>query len=626
AMKAPPPEENAEAPMDPGTTDAVKAPPPEENAEAPLDPGTTDAMKAPPPEEDAEAPLDPGTTDAMKVAPPEEDAEAPIDSGTTDAMKAPPPEENAEVSSLEPQSPPRSAAPQRAFLRRPRGPADHIRGILRRRKVTLSLENDVMRVVVIERGEVVAWGTAAQAEKPVAENNDADLEGEGQADRLRNLLKHLGIFGGRVVTDLPLHAPLMRHLQLPKIGRRYLEEVVASEVLETIPFSAEEVDLTWQVRSNGTDQEVLAVAVQKEVMDDHVRLLSEAGIRPRAAYSKAVALAHVAGVTDGIVVHLESSQVALVLVHQGVPQVAYQVEFAENETSPQEQAEAVSKAVEVVSGYYQNIDSGDASQRLPVVLTGQLSSEGPLAQALQQALQREVQPFTPPLVCPENFPPGEYAVNLGLALADQARTKARGKVSVHGMPSVNLLPERYLPRPLPIMAVAVFVALLLLGTVAFNITPQVDSVSNEAVVLSASLTEVQRQQRQQRLLLASTRAIEEDTQAAQQLSQGLVSNLAGLDGDLEVLLEQLETLTSTALPPNVRLSTLKQIGEGYALTGTASTYEDTLQYTANLRTSDPFGAVWIKQAAGNADGGTISFQVTAGVAFPQETESDAQPQ
>lgn len=527
---------------------------------------------------------------------------------------------------MKPQSSPRNAAPQGVAQRRLQGLAYQIRQIFRRRKVTLSLENDVIRVVVVEGREVVAWGTATQAEEPVAENGDADLEGEGQADRLRTLLKQLGISRGRVVTDLPLHAPLMRHLQLPKMRQRYLEQVVAAEVLETIPFSAEEVDLAWQVRSNGTGQELLAVAVQKEVMDDHVRLLKEVGLRPLAAYSKAVALAHAAGVTDGIVAHLESSQVALVLVRKEVPQVAYQVEFAEHDTSPQEQAETVSRAVEVVAGYYQTVDSGDASQKLPVVLTGQLSGEGPLAQALEQALHREVLPFAPPMVYPEHFPPREYAINLGLALADQARTKARGKVSVHGVPSVNLLPERYLPRSLPIKPIAVFVALFLLGTVAFNVAPQVDSVSNEVAALSASLTEVQLQQRQQRLVLGSTRVIEVDTQAAQHLSQGLESNLAGLEGDLEVLLEQLETLTSTALPPNVVLSSLKQLGDGFALTGTASTYEDVLQYTANLRTSDPFGVVWIKQASGKADGGTVSFQVSASVAFPQETESDGQPQ
>ena len=56
--------------------------------------------------------------------------------------------------------------------------------------------------------------------------------------------------------------------------------------LETIPFSVEEMDLAWQARTNGTGPEVHAVAVSKEVIDDHVRLLTEAGIHPRAAYSK----------------------------------------------------------------------------------------------------------------------------------------------------------------------------------------------------------------------------------------------------------------------------------------------------------------------------------------------------
>ena len=345
---------------------------------------------------------------------------------------------------------------------------NQISQIFSRRNVTLTLKDGVIRAVVFKGRKVVTWGTASLADKPLAEADDPDAQEKGQNDHVRVFLRELGVGHGRVVTDLPLHTALTRHLPLPKIGRRYLEQVILSEVSETIPFSVEEMDLAWHVRSNDTGQEALTVAVSKEAIDDHVRLMKESGIRIKAIYSKAAALAHACALSDGIVAHLEPSRGEFVLVRQWVPRAVYQMKLPESDTSPQQFAEEVSRAVEHVAGYHQHVGPGDGSRPLPVVLTGQLSSKSSLVEALQQALQRDVLPFEPPMEYPDHFHPSEYAANLGLALADQSRTKPRSSTSSHGVPSVNLLPERHLPRSLPVRPTAIFVALLLFGVVALT--------------------------------------------------------------------------------------------------------------------------------------------------------------
>lgn len=540
----------------------------------------------------------------------------PTNPGTTDAPAPHLLEESGEAPPAEPHRASPRALPQKGGAWSLQRLGHGISQSLRRCTTTLSVENGVVRVVVVKGREVLAWGTVnLEEEREGEEESIAQDQDERDADRLQALLKELHVRRGRLVTDLPLYTPLMRRLQLPKIRRGYLEQVVLSEVTETIPFSQDEVDITWQYRRNGTDQEVFAIAVPKKTVDDHVRLLKKANIRPAAAYSKAMALAFTAGVPDAIVAHLGPSQATIFLVRGKAPLVVHQVELPEGDTGPQEQAEAVARAVELVDSYYQPFDSKDEGQPLPVVLSGQLTRRAPLVEALQHLLEREVLPFASPFVYPDHFPPSEYAANLGLALADRARTKARGKLPKQKAPSVNLLSERHLPQPLPIRPVAAFVALLLFAIVAFNTTAPVDAVVSTTAELSTRLATLQRQERLHQLSLSHARTIEKRTQAVNQLADGSESLLVDLQDQMYTFLVRADTLTQKALPPNVELSTFLLEGDSFVLTGTAYTYQDAFYYRENLRASRFFTNVNILQIMAS-ETASVTFHLKASVASP----------
>ena len=337
----------------------------------------------------------------------------------------PPSWEEDEDSPAENEYPPEQTVSPVLELAPPSGFRYRLSQMFSRRKITISLDKDVIRVVVFRGRKVLAWGTAQMGDSDTDEEQDQEQdivsrESEPAAERLSALLRHLGVQRGRVVADLPLHAPLMRHLQLPKMRRRFRDDVVKSEVMETIPFSEEQVDLAWEARSNGQGHDVFAIAVSKSEMASQIRVLEDAGLRPRAAYAKATALAHAANITDGIMVHVGPFHAAFVLVHQSVPRVVHEVELGDKYSTPEEQAEVIAKTIKEVAGFAQTLDSAEQSQYLPVVLTGQVAKDGPLAQELQQALQIEMLTIAPPFVYPEHFPPSEYAANIGLALADEA--------------------------------------------------------------------------------------------------------------------------------------------------------------------------------------------------------------
>ena len=102
----------------------------------------------------------------------------------------------------------------------------------------------------------------------------------------------------------------LRHFPLPKkVGKRYLERMIIAEVLDAIPFKEEEVDISWRLLREYGAHGALAIAVPKANIDAQVKLCSETGLKPKAAYAKATALALMAGADDASVGHWEAEHV-----------------------------------------------------------------------------------------------------------------------------------------------------------------------------------------------------------------------------------------------------------------------------------------------------------------------------
>ena len=504
---------------------------------------------------------------------------------------------------------------------------DRAKDYLGRRTTTLTVEKGVARIVVFEGNEVVAWGLA---------NPDSDMrrllgigaQDENYPSRLRGLLEEIQLRRARIVTDLPLYTPLLRRFQLPKFRRKYLDPVIVSEVLDTIPFDEKEVDVAWQYRPNDSGNEVFATAVPKTVVDNHIEVLRGLNVQPSAAYSRGTALAHAIGVPNAIVVHLAPEHSAVVLVREHAPQIIQELGLPEEAAGVERRIEVISQAVEQVGSYYQPLIGKSEEPVPPVIVTGEFSSESGLLAKLRVALSNEVISFVATdIVYPEHFPPQEYAVNIGLALGDRARTKLRNKIKQGRGPTVNLLSHRHLPRPWPVWPVASFVTILMLAVLAINFSPLVGNLEVEAATLSTRLDNLKRQERTHRIEQGRARATQERIQSFELLTDSLLGQLDLLEEDLDVLLLRAEQITRKALFPAVSVNSLSLQGEEFSLTGSARTYEDVLQYTSNLREAGVFDDVRIiRIARPNTMDADVAFQIkikAEPVLKDEETGKDA---
>jgi hypothetical protein len=506
---------------------------------------------------------------------------------------------------------------------------DRLAANLRPTTVTLSLEDGFARIVVFSGTKIIAWKKAAiepPAYGPVQEPEEGRAEPKVSRP-LGTLLDALAADTNlrikRVVTDLPLYLPLLRHVPLPKVKGRYQREIIHAEVMETIPFGPGEIDLFWSVHqsvqsgSSGRERsrEASVVAVPRGPIDSQVQLITDSGLSLKAAYTGSAALAVAVGIPDVVVVHLNLTQGTLVMVREGIPRVVHQVEFAGRNMGIDDQAAALAFAVDQVSGYQASELPKTGAAALPVVFTGELSGRDSLLRAMAKATGRPVQPYHAAGECPDGMATAEYAANIGLFQA--ARPKPGGQGKGRRSPALNVLPERHRPRPLPLAPAGAFAALLVLAMLAFNLTGWVSNVASEAGALAAKLDIREEQARDYRLAVARVQAFTRRTDEASLEAQELDSTLDDLKLQMETLLERLESISALAASNNVQLNRMAPEPNGFSIVGGATTHAQVLAYAAALRAAPEFENATVQQVA-NAAEGRLSFTVLALVPQPPE--------
>lgn len=485
--------------------------------------------------------------------------------------------------------------------------------------MTLAIEDGHARLLVIKGGRIIAWRSGQVAKPPdvseVVPADEAESKDGVEApvfDPLAHLLKGLPTRSKRVVADLPLHLPLLRHIPLPDVKGRFLREIVNAEVLNSVPFSQNEVDIQWQVEQGENVREASVIAIPRDRMDDQIRLFKGSQLAPSAVYSKASSLAVAVARADVFILHMTQAQTAVILVRGGVTRIVHRLELP---GSLSEQSEAIAMGVGQVAGYHRSQRPDDDVGDLPVVVTGEVDHVEELVGLLATTLNRPVYPFEPELECPQGFDPTEYASNIGLYLV------AHSKKSAKMISAQNVLPERHRPRPLPVVPTAVFTGLLLLGFLAFNLAGWVSGVSDESGPLSAKLDIRESQAREVRLATVRQTLISQKIADANQETVDLVASILSFEQNMDVLLSRISLILKTAESANVELARFVPTKDGFSISGSAASYDDVLIYAASMRSSLDFADATVLQVAGT-NTGQLGFTVVVTTTMPEDREGE----
>jgi type IV pilus assembly protein PilM len=105
-------------------------------------------------------------------------------------------------------------------------------------------------------------------------------------DGIREAVSMAGTTLKDVATSVSGHSVIVKRISLPKMSREELEESLAWEAEQYIPFDVSEVNLDFQILGDSDPGEpedtmdVLLVAVKKELIDNYTSAITEAGLNP----------------------------------------------------------------------------------------------------------------------------------------------------------------------------------------------------------------------------------------------------------------------------------------------------------------------------------------------------------
>jgi type IV pilus assembly protein PilM len=120
---------------------------------------------------------------------------------------------------------------------------------------------------------------------PEAIVQGAFLNSSAIVDAIREAVEKAKIKTKGVAAAVSGHSVIVKRVSLPAMTREELDEQIRWEAEQYIPFDVNEVNLDFQILDSSAadgQMDVLLVAAKKDLIDDYVQVISEAGLTPVA--------------------------------------------------------------------------------------------------------------------------------------------------------------------------------------------------------------------------------------------------------------------------------------------------------------------------------------------------------
>lgn len=118
---------------------------------------------------------------------------------------------------------------------------------------------------------------------PEAIVQGAFLNSGAIVDAIQEAMNSARIKSRQVAVAVSGHSVIVKKISLPAMTREELEESIRWEAEQYIPFDVNEVNLDFQILATGHTEgqmDVLLVAAKRDLIDDYVHVLNDAGLVP----------------------------------------------------------------------------------------------------------------------------------------------------------------------------------------------------------------------------------------------------------------------------------------------------------------------------------------------------------
>ena len=166
-----------------------------------------------------------------------------------------------------------------------------------RKKTTIGLDigSGLIKIAVIDHGRGEPELSKVVITPLLA---DAIVEGEVMdpgivTDAIRSAMEQAGLKNKAVVTAVGGRDVIIKKIQIERVKEQQARELMRWEAEQHVPFDMESVELDFQILdpdADGMEMSVLLVAAKRDLIENKMRLLTDAGLAPAVVDVDAFAL------------------------------------------------------------------------------------------------------------------------------------------------------------------------------------------------------------------------------------------------------------------------------------------------------------------------------------------------
>jgi type IV pilus assembly protein PilM len=155
----------------------------------------------------------------------------------------------------------------------------------KRTRIGLDIGSGFVKVVEVDHSgsqpEVVRVNMRPLAPDAIVEGEIMDYGLVSEA--VMGLFQEMGLKGADVVTAVGGHDVIIKKIEMDRMKESDAREVIRWEAEQHVPFDIKSVELDFQIlnpHEEGLQMQVLLVAAKRELVDNKVGLLQDAGVNP----------------------------------------------------------------------------------------------------------------------------------------------------------------------------------------------------------------------------------------------------------------------------------------------------------------------------------------------------------
>jgi type IV pilus assembly protein PilM len=476
------------------------------------------------------------------------------------------------------------------------------------RVTTLYLEDNSIKLLVARGRQVECWvsvplepglvsggAIAKEKENEVAikiQEAFTTIKKAGKRS-LRKRMADLFSGQGKLIIGLSGRDSLYRVVALPVLAESALTEAVRREAARVLPVSLDELYLAYQrIPGFANETRAFIAAYPKKTTDALLKTLRIAGITPHYLDLAPLALCLAVNEPRSIIVDVRQGSLNIIVMAGRVPQVIRSLALQSEEKNISENMTTITEEFSRTVAFYNSSHQQEPlDETVPVFVSSDLASSPDSWPVLVGKLGSKVAVLPSALQYPGDFPANEFAVNLGLAAKELNLDKETANYSLINL---NALPSHLIPKQFNWMRVLIPVAAVvgITGIVFLFITWQNNLSTNKDLEsqLAATQNLVQRS-------TADIAALTEKNRLLEAQIRPMLDHAAIFTTKMDMLAAARELINSdvhqiVALKPAaVFMTSMTHNGTSMTIVGSASSYQQVLDYALALRDTGGFSTL-----------------------------------